>query len=301
MFYIQILLCIIGVILLLYLLVPRGNLLHELLHLPVYHYHLLQNRTGPIPFTRYKFGTHQRQYFLHFPPLAGQPEKNQVIVFFHGGGWSLGTPEMFAINAAFFTRRGYHVFMPSYRRIPLFRYPQIREDLNEGFLKIRSVMAEEGIFNKKIIAAGMSAGGNLAALLAYDRVTLNEMKTDPNIFVGILLLAAPLDLSRMQATPVRWSYAGRVGEEMFAKASPISYLQEEETLPVLAIHGTRDGLVAFESAQVFMDRLKEKQRENYKFHVLENGTHLDTGSWNFFDNKLRQLIVNWLEELESDN
>jgi len=300
MLFLKLLVGLIGILVVLYLLVPRGNLLHELLHLPIYHYHLFRNRTGPIPFTRHYFGKHQKQYFLHFPPVAGVPEQKQVILFFHGGGWSLGSPEMFTINAAFFARRGYHVFMPSYRRIPFFRYPAIRADLSNGFLAIRSVMEKEGILNKKIISAGMSAGGNLAALLVYDRQTLAQLNVSPAIFSGILLLAAPLDLSKMDATPVRWSYAGRVSHPAFTAASPIHYLQEKETLSVLTIHGTRDGLVAFEAADSFMELLKQKQKENCTFYVLENGTHLDTGSWNFFDNELRSVILKWLEKLDED-
>lgn len=289
------------VLIILYLLVPRGNLLHELLHLPVYHYHLFKNKKGPIPFTRYNFGSHPKQYFLHFPPEPDQPERTKIIIFFHGGGWSLGSPEMFTLNAAFFTRRGYHVFMPSYRRIPFFRYPAIREDLSNGFLAIRELMFKKGIFDKQIISAGMSAGGNLAALLVYDRNTLQEINVSSDDFAGVLLLAAPLDLSQMTATPVRWSYAGRIKDSGFAAASPLSYLQEKESIPILTVHGKKDGLVAFGAASNFMKLLQQKQEKSCTFHVLENGTHLDTGSWNFFDNKLRKVIVEWLKQIEDGN
>jgi len=277
-------------------LLMRGTLLHELMHLPVYHYHLYKNHPGPIAFTRHSFGKHARQYFLHFPPTDLNAEKKQVVVFFHGGGWSLGSPEMFKVNAAFFASRGYHVFMPSYRRIPVYRYPEIREDLDTGFLEILSLMKKAGLENHKIILGGMSAGGNLAALLAYDRVGLQARNIDPAIFSGLILFGAALDLSGMQASPVRWCYAGSLKDPGFAKASPINYLAEKETLPALIIHGTHDGLVAFRSADTFLKKLSGRQTKNLTIRILPKGTHLDAGSWNFFDNDLRKLLVKWLEE-----
>jgi len=278
----------------------RGTLLHELLHLPLFHYRLFKNRPGPIDFYRHSFGTHTKQYFLHFPPSENEIEKKQVVIFFHGGGWSLGSPEMFKLNAAFFTKRGYHVFMPSYRRIPFYGYPEIREDLDAGFFEILEEMKELGLENHKIILGGTSAGGNLAALLAYDRERLEARNVDPMIFSGMLLFGAALDLSLMYPSPVRWFYAGSSTDPAFKKASPINYLESEETLPVLMVHGTKDGLVAYRSAEAFIKKITERQSENLTIYILPEGTHLDVGSWNFFDNDLRKLMVDWLAEREED-
>ena len=276
----------------------RGTLLHELLRLPLFHYQMFKNRPISIEYYHHSYGRDLKQYFLHFPPFEETTEKKQVIIFFHGGGWSLGSPEMFKLNAAFFAKRGYHVFMPSYRRIPFYGYPEIRADLNAGFLEIRKEMEEMGIENYKIILGGTSAGGNLAALLAYDQEGLKTLNTDSTIFSGILLFGAALDLSLMYPSPVRWFYAGSATEPDFKKASPINYLQEEETLPTLIVHGTKDGLVAFRSAEAFIKKLAKRQQENLTVQILEEGTHLDVGSWNFFDNDLRKLIVEWLKERE---
>lgn len=276
----------------------RGTLLHELLHLPVFHYRLFKNRPGSIDYYLHSYGTDTKQYFLHFPPSEEEVEKKQVVIFFHGGGWSMGSPEMFKINAAFFTKQGYHVFMPSYRRIPFYGYPEIREDLDAGFLQILEEMKELGLADHKIILGGTSAGGNLAALLAYDRVKLEALNVDPMIFSGILLLGAALDLSLMYPSPVRWFYAGSSADLAFKKASPINYLQPEETLPVLIVHGTKDGLVSYRSAEAFIKKISERQSENLTIYIIPEGVHLDVGSWNFYDNDLRKLMVHWLKERE---
>ena len=277
----------------------RGTLLHELLHLPIFHFRLFKNRPGSIDYYRHSYGTDTKQYFLHFPPSENEIEKKQVVIFFHGGGWSLGSPEMFKINAAFFTKRGYHVFMPSYRRVPFYGYPEIREDIDICFFDILKEMKELELEGHNIILGGTSAGGNLAALLAYDRARLEAQNVDPKIFSGIILFGAALDLSLMYPSPVRWFYAGSSANPDFKKASPINYLQPEETLPVLMVHGTKDGLVAYRSAEAFIKKISERQSENLTIEILPEGSHLDVGSWNFFDNDLRKLIVNWLAEREA--
>jgi len=278
----------------------RGTLLHELLHLPLFHYRLFKNRPGSIDFYRHSYGTDTKQYFLHFPPSETEEVKKQVVIFFHGGGWSLGSPEMFKINAAFFTKRGYHVFMPSYRRVPFYGYPEIREDIDACFLEILKEMKDLELNDHKIILGGTSAGGNLAALLAYDLEKLAIYNIKPTIFSGIILLGAALDLSKMYPSPVRWFYAGSSADPSFEKASPINYLQPKETLPVLMVHGTKDGLVSYRSAEAFIKKITERQSENLTIYILPEGTHLDVGSWNFFDNDLRKLMVQWLAEREED-
>ena len=277
----------------------RGTLLHELLHLPLFHYRLFKNRPGPIDYYRHSYGNDTKQYFLHFSPSENIVEKKQVVIFFHGGGWGLGSPEMFKLNAAFFTKQGYHVFMPSYRRIPFYGYPEIREDLDVGFLAILEEMKAIGVENHKIILGGTSAGGNLAALLAYDRIKLKDLSINPSIFAGILLFGAALDLSLMYPSPVRWFYAGSSSDPAFKKASPINYLQPEETLPVLMVHGTKDGLVSFRSAEAFIKKITERQSKDLTIYIIPEGSHLDVGSWNFFDNDLRKLMVEWLKERET--
>jgi len=104
----------------------------------------------------------------------------------------------------------------------------------------------------------------------------------------------------MYPSPVRWFYAGSSTDPAFMKASPISYLQPEEILPVLMVHGTKDGLVAYRSAEAFIKKISERQAENLTIYILPEGTHLDVGSWNFFDNDLRKLIVQWLVERDEE-
>ncbi|NJL77261.1 MAG: alpha/beta hydrolase [Saprospiraceae bacterium] len=168
-----------------------------------------------------------------------------MILYFHGGSWKLGRPELFKLNAQHWIERGYVVIMPSYRRIPKFCYVDMREDLN-GILRLLPQILEENDWTSKgIVLGGISAGGNLAAAMLYDRTALQDCNFSRDNFKAIFLLSAPLDLSVMKKTPVLKSFVGKPFDVMITKASPISYLDHDETHPILCIHGTADGLVPF--------------------------------------------------------
>lgn len=282
--------------LLLFGLIPKGNLIHEGLRLPIYQYHAQTTPRDHMIVRKLRFGKHRRQYFLHCQPKNGAT-KNQVVIYYHGGGWSLGSPEMFRVNAQFFVNQGYEVFMPSYRRIPFYRYPAIREDLSNTLQEIVKIIHSDGKKNRRIILGGMSAGGNLAGLMLYDRKELTRLGLTPDLFSGILFCGAPLDLSKMQSSPILWSYAGKKGSKMFRQASPIEHLSKDEKTPILCIHGKKDGLVDYQSAASYIDKMNQQNSSILNTIILPEGTHLDTGSWNFHDNELRQQLIAWLRTL----
>lgn len=277
---------------------PKGNALQEICHLPVYHYYVQKHRPDKMVVKKHFFGNHPHQYVLHCHPAEGTEEQPFVVVFYHGGGWAVGNPEMFTISAAFYTRQGYHVLMPCHRKIPRFRFRHIREDVDLGYLKVREVMEDLGVGNQKIMLSGMSAGANLAALLAFDRKALQRLDRTQADFEGLLLMGAPLDLHRMTRTPVLRLYAGGRQGKSFQQASPISFLTSQEDLPILMIHGTADGLVPYPAASAFAKRLEECHTGNFEFYTIDGGTHLDTGSWNFFENRLREKIRKWMAGLK---
>ncbi len=276
---------------LLYWLLPAGNSLHEILHLPLYHYHISQQPATPMRAHCYRFGSHRRQYlWLYLPEDRAPAEHLPVIVYLHGGGWLLGSPEMFISHARFFVSQGYAVAMPSYRRLPLYRAPQIREDVDLAVEKLRTVLPTHGLGQQSWIVGGMSAGANLAGLLCFDRARR------PAEIVGTFLCGAPLDLAKMRPSPLLYAYAGRRGSTQFEAASPASYLAADEDLPTLVIQGTHDGLVAAAAAIHFGERLTGAHDQ---LLVLPRGTHLDAGSWVYAEGIVRRTLITWLADRQN--
>ena len=278
-------------------LVPKGNVIHEVLRIPHYQYKVQTRPCNKMNVVKYRFGAQRRQYLIHCSPKNNVPNNKPVVIYYHGGGWAFGTPEMFRTNAQFFVDRDYEVFMPSYRRIPLYSYPEIREDITLVLKQVLEIVEKSTHPNRKILLGGMSAGGNLAGLTLYDRTALNRLGVPAEKFAGLMLFGAPMDLSKMNPSVVLWSYAGNKNSETFRNASPVNHLQIDEKVPVLCVHGTKDGLVNYNSSISFVEKLEKINPGLVTFYTIENGTHLNSGSWNFEDNEIRSTLVEWLDEV----
>ncbi|MEL6637749.1 MAG: alpha/beta hydrolase [Bacteroidota bacterium] len=279
---------------LLYRILPKGNLLQELVSLPVYWYHIWRSPTDQMTYRRYDYGPHRRQYLLLCEPLPHRTRRPEVIIFYHGGGWIFGSPEQFRLNAHFFVERGYTVFMPSYRRAPLYGYRAVDEDLEASLLLIRRLMDKRAWSDWPMMVSGMSAGGNLAGLLLYDRQRLLRVGLKQAQFSRALFLGAPLDLHQMPPSPPVYWYGGPRQSETFARASPAQHLQASERVPVCWIHGDRDGLVPLRASQAFIERLERVQGRGIWKKLLTGGSHLDAASWIYRDNDLRAFVLEWL-------
>ena len=96
-----------------------------------------------------------------------------VIVYYHGGGWVLNSPEIYDASArALSDMTGAIVVSIAYRKGPEFKFPFAH---NDSFNAYKWVLANAASLKgdpKKIAVAGESAGGNLAAavsLMARDK------------------------------------------------------------------------------------------------------------------------------------
>ena len=279
--------------------VPKKTNLYEILRIPIFLVRSIFAERKNMITEKHKFGKHRRQYVLFFKPLNNHSPKKNVIVYYHGGGWRSGSPELLKSNAQFLINQGYFVFMPSYRRAPFNGYQEIREDLTNSLQKVIEIMEDNHLVDKKIILGGMSAGGNLAALKLYDRKELAKIGFAQERFGGIMFFGAPLDLSTMKDTFVLRDFAGKRTSKTFEKANPINHLQADEKIPVLCVHGTHDGLVPFSSALSFTEKLKSINENILTFIPLNNTSHLKTASWAYADNDIRKIIIDWLKEREN--
>ncbi|MBI5915470.1 MAG: alpha/beta hydrolase [Bacteroidetes bacterium] len=284
---------------LLLLVLPKGIPLYEGLRLPQYLFRLKwHSRPDHLP-VKHRFGEHPRQYLLHYPPAIGSPEKKAVFIYYHGSGWQFSKPEMFRPNAQVLTARGYHVFMPSHRRIPFSRILELRQDTLSAILKVRELLREQGLPDKKIILAGNSSGGNLSALIAFDRSLLAGAGLSQEVFQAVALLGSPLDLSKMWPSPPRLMVAGPQQGSLFPSANPILHLQPGEHLPTLILHGSGDGIVEYRNSVSFFEKMRELGAKDVQFETLPGGTHLDSAGWGFEGHPSQAVLFKWLERIEN--
>lgn len=90
-----------------------------------------------------------------------------ALVYFHGGGWVIGTIESTdAICRNVAARAGCKVVSVEYRLAPEHRYPAPLEDCYAALEWVAANGAELGVDPTRLAVGGDSAGGNLAAAVA---------------------------------------------------------------------------------------------------------------------------------------
>lgn len=277
----------------------KNTIIHELLYIPNFWIRNLSVQKDNLISKKIKFGKHRQQYFIFCQPKKIVPLKKHVILYFHGGGWMAGSPEILKSAGQLFANHGYVSVFSNYRKAPFYSYPDMRKDISSCLKKLDQYLKEENFNIDKFIIGGMSAGANLAALLALNDAELKKINISPKQIKGTFLSGAPIDLEQMKWSFPLYFYAGKRNAKNFQKANPINYLTKLEYHPILLIHGNRDGLVPFQNTTSFLQKINSINPFLAKIHIIENGTHMDTASWSYEDNEVRKTILTWLAERES--
>ncbi|MDB4985979.1 MAG: hypothetical protein JWN04_1157 [Myxococcaceae bacterium] len=188
-----------------------------------------------------------------------------IVVYLHGGGFSMLSKDTHWVMALSFARAGYVVFNIGYRLAPLHPFPAALEDVSEALAFVAQHAAAYGGDLERLVLAGESAGANLAcsvALMAcyhrpepYARRVFDSGIVPRAVIAacGFLQVSDPLRLSRRRKVPswvqrmqstVSQSYLGalRDGTEL---ADPLLILEQNlpsaRPLPAFfAFAGTRD-------------------------------------------------------------
>jgi acetyl esterase/lipase len=102
---------------------------------------------------------------VHFPPDWKKGDQRAAIVFFFGGGWVGGTVNQFKPQAAYLAQRGLVAARADYRvksRQGVSPATCV-EDAKSAIRWIRQNAVQLGVDPHRIVAAGGSAGGHIAA------------------------------------------------------------------------------------------------------------------------------------------
>lgn len=100
-----------------------------------------------------------------FYPESKNKFKRTAIIIIHGGGWRTGNRTLHYPMAQRLADLGYVCFTPEYRLSTEALYPAAVFDIKSVIRWVRKNAAEYNIDTEKIVVAGHSAGGELAAMM----------------------------------------------------------------------------------------------------------------------------------------
>lgn len=195
-----------------------------------------------------KVGEVELRLFLSFPDDWKAEDKRPAIVFFFGGGWTGGTPEQFSKQAAYLAKRGMVAARADYRVKSRHSVTPDKcvEDAKSAVRWLRKNAAALGIDPDRIVAAGGSAGGHIAACTGtvpgFDAEDAS-VSSRPNA----MILFNPV----LHAEPI----AQRMNDAEAAKRITPNLHLEKGLPPALILFGTADALK--EGVKDYLAKAKE--------------------------------------------
>lgn len=181
-------------------------------------------------------------------PVGNKP--SPTVVFFYGGGWKRGTPLQFYPECQWFAKRGWLAVSADYRNFFTHQTNAFEadEDGRDAISFLRKHAAQFKIDPKRIVAAGASAGGQIAAScgtfrLDRENATGNVPDFRPN---ALLLYYAVIDNGPN-------GYGDPAVKARFQEVSPLHQIAKGVP-PTLFLLGDRDPLIPVATAKDFIQR-----------------------------------------------
>ena len=199
------------------------------------------------------------------PDDGSAGDRRPAIVFFFGGGWSHGTPNQFVPQARYLASRGMVAAVADYRVASRHGVKAVEcvRDAKSAVRWIRSQADELGVDPDRIVAAGGSAGGHIAActgtVKGYDEPDEDaSVSSRPNAMV---LFNPAATLANMEGKTVMSEerlekLRERVGTDL-VELSPAHHV-DGTTPPAILLFGDQDRLLA--GGRMFHEVMKASGR-----------------------------------------
>ena len=217
-----------------------------------------------VPYKQLKTGELSLHIFK--PSDLKKGEKRPAIIYFFGGGWSVGTPLQFYRECAYYASKGMIAIAAEYRISYLHKTTPFEsvEDAKDAIRWLRKNALVLNLDPNRIGAAGSSAGGHLAAVTGILKESPQEtadFSSKPNL---LMLYYPVIDNSES-------GYGSAEMKKRYTEISPLHNISASVP-PTLFILGTNDNLIPVQTAQIFKEKL-EKNGIDCELQLVEGAGH----------------------------
>jgi len=246
---------------------------------------------NPVTVTYKTVDTVKLNLKVYYPPNYNRNLKYPTIVFFFGGGWSKRHMDQFIPQAQYLIKYGMIAILADYRVREINKttpFDAVR-DAKSAIRYIKLNQSNLGVDTTKLVAAGGSAGGHLAA--ACDLTNLDEASEN--------LKVSSKPKALILFNPLLYLPASRIGAR-YAEISPYHNIVRHAA-PTLIFSGTADKEVSAESLKDYKNRMMElgNRCELYLYDDQVHGFYIynQVGNNKYFDDTMTKT-VSFLRSLE---
>jgi acetyl esterase/lipase len=171
--------------------------------------------------------------FMPDPPKPGM--RRTAVVYFHGGGWTIGSRVLEHYIGRAIMEMGYVAVLVDYRLYPFVRFPAFVHDGARAVAWLRRNAGKYGVGKNRIYLMGHSAGAHIAMLLALDPRYLEREGVPVAAVQGVIGLSGPYT-ARPRRTLFRPIFGGLSDPDA---ARPVTFARNVGPR-LLLIHGGAD-------------------------------------------------------------
>lgn len=221
--------------------------------------------------------------------LANAVYLSPAVLLFPGGGYMFCEAHDYEEMAMEFVAKGFSAFILTYSVGKHAVFPGALVEASKAMKIIRDNAGEWHINPDKVIVAGASAGGHVAACLGtmWHRPEIQELagvKGEENKPGAMLLQAAVISCKMRTANGVE-----KIMCEDFV---------DEKTPPAFIVHCENDNLVSVEQSLRFANAMAIRERP-FNLHIYDNGGHIapfSTGRTVDDAGRFTPSIYSWLDQ-----
>ncbi len=244
----------------------------------------VEKRKEPTTIKIYKrIGDIELEAHIFYPEDFKEGDQRPAYLFFHGGGWEIGTPEWGYANCQRYSAKGMVAISFEYRLIGVHNSNLLDcvRDAKSAVLWTRTEAKSLGINPDQIVSAGFSAGGHLAACTAI----LNEYEEPNNSGLSSKPNAIVVHSASYNTLKNKWF--GRNSEQKPESISTFHQL-DKNLVPSIFFHGTEDHLAPISEFTEFKDKM-DALGNDFEYKIFEGVGHF------FNDSEARKTVKEMTE------
>ena len=184
-----------------------------------------------------------------------------VLLFFHGGGWIMGS-KLDALPEAYpapryadrtwpsmlpYVHRGLAVVSVEYRLAHTAPAPAAVDDSRQALAWVAAHGAEYGLDPQRVVTIGASAGGHLALMVAFGTEGTQGVRGAIDLY-GITDVPPLLDTPDVRPWATEWIGKQADARDLARRMSPLA-LVRAGLPPVLIVHSDADAVVPYDQAE----------------------------------------------------
>lgn len=228
----------------------------------------MKRREAPTEIKIYKkIGNIELEAHIFYPKDFKAGDQRPAYLFFHGGGWSIGVPEWGYNSCEKYSAKGMVAISFEYRIIDIHQSNLLDcvRDAKSAILWTRKQAKSLGIDPNKIVAAGFSAGGHLAACTAildeFEETDTSGLSSKPNAIV----------VHSASYNTLKNNWFSRKSEQR-AKSISTFHQLDKGLVPSIFFHGTDDHLAPISEFTEFRDKMV-KLGNDFEYKIFQNVGH----------------------------